>query len=161
MDSLPFCQRSIWEWRQLVNVVLFTSFPQQTGKGIIWTVCAPSQHRSTPCLHKQSYMQLNLLASKCTSTQLVATKPASAEERLLPSPPLCVRRADVSCAVIFWVTAGWTKPWCLPLLIGDGWWRNKDTTTTKRLEKLYSYGESISFLSLSSRAPTALLASVS
>lgn len=46
-------------------------------------------------------MQLNLLASKCANAQLVGTKPASADERLLPSPPLCIRRADVSSTVIF------------------------------------------------------------
>lgn len=107
MYNLPFWQRNIWEWRQLVNVILFTFFPQQTGKGTIWMGYAPSQHHSTPCLHKQWYMQLNLLASKCANAQLVGTKPASAEDRPLPSPPLRIRRADVSCTVILWVTAGW------------------------------------------------------
>lgn len=75
-------------------------------KGTIWMGYAPSQHRRTPCLHKQPYMQLNLPASNCANTQLVGTKPASAEDRLLSSPRLCIRRADVSCTVIFWVTAG-------------------------------------------------------
>ena len=161
MYSLPFWERNVWEWRQLVNVILFTSFPQQRGKGTIWTAYTPSQHRSTPCLHKQPYMQLNFLASKCANTQLVGTKPALAEDRLPPSPPLCMRRADVSCTVIFWVTAGWAELWCWPLLRGGGWWRNKDISTTERLAKLWSYGESLSFLSLSSRAPTALSASAS
>lgn len=112
---------------------ILSSADRERNHMVGWT---PSQHHSTPCLHKQSYMQFNLSASKCRNTQLVGTKPASAEERLLPSPSLCIRRADVSCAVIFWVSASWTKPWCWPLLIGGGWWRNKDTSTTERLEKL-------------------------
>lgn len=103
MDNFPFCKRGIWEERQLVNIILFASFPQQIQKGTIWMGCAPSQHHSTPCLHKQPYMQFNFLARKCANIQLVGAKPASAEERPLPSPPLCIRRADVSCAVIF----GW------------------------------------------------------
>lgn len=157
MYSLPFWERNIWKWRQLVNVFFSHPFLSRQGKkGTIWMGYAPSQHRRTPCLHKQPYMQLNLLASNCANTQLVGTKPASAEDRLLSSPPLCIRRADVSCTVIFWVTAGWAEPWCWPLLRGGGWWKNKDTSTTEMLAKLWSYGES-----LSNKAPTALSASAS
>lgn len=143
--------------------MLFFSHPflsRQGKKGTIWMGYAPSQHHRT-CLHKQPYMQLNLLASNCANMQLVGTKPASAEDRLLSSPPLSIRRADVSCTVIFWVTAGWAEPWRWPLLRGGGWWKNKDTSTTEMLAKLWSYGENLSFLSLSNKALTALSASAS
>lgn len=112
MYSLPFWERNVWEWRQLVNIILSTSFPQKTRKRTIWTGYAPHQHRSTPCLHKQSCRQLNLLASKCANAQLAGTNPASAEDRPFASPPMYIRRADVSCAVIFCVAAGWGEQSC-------------------------------------------------
>lgn len=112
--------------KKLVYVTLFTPFSQQTGKGTIWMGYTPSQHCSAPCLRKQSYVQQNLHASKSANTQLVETKPASPEDRLLPSPLLCIGRSDVSCTVISGVTAGWAEPRCWPWLREGSWRRSKE-----------------------------------
>lgn len=90
----------------------------------------------------------NLLTSKCANAQLAGTKPASVEDRPLPSPPLCIKRADVSCTVIFWVAAGRGERWFWPLL-------REGTRTCQQPKGLWSFGfmEKVSAFSASAVVP--------
>lgn len=130
--------------------MLFFSHPFLSRQGkepYGWGTLPASTTALLVCINSH-IRSFNLLTSKCANTQLAGTKPASAEDGPLPSPPLCIRRADVSCTVTFWVAAGWGEQWFWPLL-------REGTRTCQQPKGLWSFGfmEKVSAFSASAVVP--------